>query len=149
VRQTWQTIIFCNCGFFFLSALWPPCTADADIPCYCCGFFFLLFFLVSSQQFQIGCLPYFHSIPHMIWHGLSANEMCCTWLAENTGRKICHLHTALTCRAVCLQLRHVSTVGNISSVCPRSVVNFGPETAEIDWRVWGTPANFNGFHVWA
>jgi len=36
---------------------------------------------------EIGCLPYFHT-----WCGLSANlecmsEMCCTRLAENTGRK--------------------------------------------------------------
>jgi len=29
------------------------------------------------------------------------------------------------------------------------MVNFGLLTAEIYWRVWGTPANFNGFHVLA
>jgi len=29
------------------------------------------------------------------------------------------------------------------------MVNFGPLTAEICWRVWGTPANFNGFRVFA
>ena len=29
------------------------------------------------------------------------------------------------------------------------MVNFGPLAAEINWRVWGTPANFNGFHVLA
>jgi len=28
-------------------------------------------------------------------------------------------------------------------------VNFGLLTAEIRWRVWGTPANFNGFRVLA
>ena len=28
------------------------------------------------------------------------------------------------------------------------MVNFGP-AAEICWRVWGTPANFNGFRVLA
>ena len=43
------------------------------------------FFLASSQPSQIGCLPYFHT-----WCGVSANlecmsEMCCTWLAGNTG----------------------------------------------------------------
>ena len=27
------------------------------------------------------------------------------------------------------------------------MVNFGLLTAEIRWRVWGTPANFNGFRV--
>ena len=29
------------------------------------------------------------------------------------------------------------------------MVNFGPLMAEIYWRVWGTPANFNGFRVLA
>jgi len=29
------------------------------------------------------------------------------------------------------------------------MVNFGPPTSEIGWRVWGTPANFNGFRVLA
>ena len=50
--------------------------------------------------------------------------MCCTWLAENTGR-------------------------NISSRCSHNMVNFGPLTADIDWQVWGTPANFKGFRVLA
>ena len=38
---------------------------------------------------------------------------------------------------------------NISSICPHNMVNFGPLAAEIRWRVWGTPANFNGFRVLA
>jgi len=29
------------------------------------------------------------------------------------------------------------------------MVNIGPQTAEIGWQVWGTPANFNGFRVLA
>ena len=29
------------------------------------------------------------------------------------------------------------------------MVNFGLLAAEICWRVWGTPANFNGFRVLA
>jgi len=36
-----------------------------------------------------------------------------------------------------------------SSTCPHDMVNFGLQTAEICWRVWGTPANFNGFRVLA
>jgi len=39
--------------------------------------------------------------------------------------------------------------GNMSSTCTYNMVNFGPLTAEICWRVWGTPANFNGFRVLA
>ena len=38
---------------------------------------------------------------------------------------------------------------NISSKCPHNVANFGPLTAEIGWRVWGTPANFNRFRFMA
>jgi len=38
---------------------------------------------------------------------------------------------------------------NISSICLYNIANFGPLTAEIRWRVWGTPANLNGFRVLA
>jgi len=36
---------------------------------------------------------------------------------------------------------------NMSSTCSHNMANFGPLTADICWRVWGTPANFNGFRV--
>jgi len=86
--------------------------------------------------------------------------MCCTRLAENTGRKKVaknrHLGTiAQLCRAMFSQLRHISTIGkdllrdNMYSRCPHNMVNFGPLTAEIGSGVWGTPANFNGFRVLA
>ena len=38
---------------------------------------------------------------------------------------------------------------NISSSCPHNMVNFGPLVAEIGPVVWGTPANFDGFHILA
>ena len=38
---------------------------------------------------------------------------------------------------------------NICSTCVHNMVKFGPLTAEIGWRVLGTPANFNGFRVFA
>jgi len=101
----------------------------------------------------------------LIWCGLSANlecrsEMCCTRLAGNTGRKNDaknrHLGTiAQLCRAISSQLRHISTIekklpsSNISSRCPYNMVNFGPLPAKIVSLVWGTPANFNGFRVFA
>ena len=116
-------------------------------------FFFLLFFLAYSQQSDIGCPPYFHT-----WRGLSADlectsETCCTRLAENKGRHLCTI--IQLCRAVSLQLRHVSTIrknllnSSISSTCPHNMVNFGPLTAEIRSGVWGTLANYNGFRVLA
>jgi len=38
---------------------------------------------------------------------------------------------------------------NMSSTCSHNMVNFGLLTAEICWRVWATPVNFNGFRVLA
>jgi len=38
---------------------------------------------------------------------------------------------------------------NISSTCPHNMMTFGSQTAEICWRVWDTPANFNGFRILA
>ena len=85
-------------------------------------------------------------LPHMVWP-YSANlecmsEMCCMWLAENTGRKNdaknCHLHSITQiCRPY---LRNSGTHwqseknllnSNISSTCPHNMVNFGPLAAEI------------------
>jgi len=91
--------------------LWPPCIADADIIFSSCFFFFLSFFL--AQRSQIGCLPYFYTRC-----GLSANldcrsEMCCTRLTGNAGPKKSpkNLHTIeQLCRAISLQLRHLSTI---------------------------------------
>ena len=36
---------------------------------------------------------------------------------------------------------------NTSFTCPHNMANFGPLMAEICWLVWGTPANFKGFHI--
>jgi len=50
----------------------------------------------------------------------------------------------------CINNRKESLLySNISSTCPHNMVNFSPLAAEIRWRVWGTPANFNGFRVLA
>jgi len=76
--------------------------------------------------------------------------MCCTRLAENTGRKKVaknrHLGTiSQLCRAISSQLRHVLTIGknllsgDMSSRCPHNMVNFGPLSAEIVSSVWGIP----------
>jgi len=63
--------------------------------------------------------------------------------------------SAQLCRAVSLQLRHVSTIRKefikqqYFLHMSFYMVNFGPLTAEISSGVWGTPANFNGFRVLA
>jgi len=87
--------------------------------------------------------------------------MCCTRLAENTARKKTarkspsgHHPTTLSgyifaTKACIDNCKKNLLSSNISSRCRRNVVNFGPVAAEICWRVWGTPANFNGFRVLA
>jgi len=88
------------------------------------------------------------------------SELCCTRPAENTGRKnyarsrrmriIPQLCWAISfATKACIDNRKILLNSNISSICPHNVVNFGPLIAEIDWRVWCTPANFNGFGVLA
>ena len=82
--------------------------------------------------------------------------MCCTRLAENTGRKkspFCHHRTTLS-GCIFAAEEYIDNRKNLlnidtSPTCPHNMVNFGLLTAEICWRVWGTPANFNGFHVLA
>ena len=52
------------------------------------------------------------------------------------------------------QLRHLSTMeksllnSNMSYRCPHNMVNFGLLTAEIDWRVSGTPYISTGIASW-
>jgi len=81
--------------------------------------------------------------------------MCCTLIVEKyRTQKNRHFGTiGQLCRAVSSQLRHVSTIGKsllnagTSSTCPHNMANFGLLTAEICWRVLGTPSNFNGFRI--
>jgi len=78
-------------------------------------------------------------------------------IARKNSSKSRHLGTiAQHCQAISPQRRHVLTIGNInllssntSSTCSLTMVNFGRLAAEIGPVVWGTPANFNGFHVLA
>jgi len=72
-------------------------------------------------------------------------------LAENTGRK--------KSRQKSPSGHHRTTVSAISCATKACIdnrkkssdnmVNFGPLAAEICWRVWGTPVNFNGYRVLA
>jgi len=144
-----QTIIFCCFGFLFFILLYGIGQAIIFLP----GGFYL-----SSSSFNhSGC-----KLDVCTWCGLSANlecrsDMCRTQLSGNTGHKNDaknrHLRTiAQLCRAVSLQLRHVSTIekmlnSNMTSTCPYNMAKFCPLTSEICWRDWGTPANFNRFCV--
>ena len=113
--------------------------------------FFFLFFLAYSQRSQVGCLPYFFCT----WCDPSANlecrsKMCCMRLAGNTGHKISpfwHYRTTLSGYIfgikACIDNRRKMLNSNTSSPRSDNMANIGALTAEICWRVWGTPANFN------
>ena len=87
--------------------------------------------------------------------------MCYTWLAENTGRKNYAKNRHLRPRRTTLSGYIFATKAhidnrkkswlnsNISSTCLYNKVKFGRLAAEIYWRVWGAPANFNRFRVLA
>jgi len=83
--------------------------------------------------------------------------MCCTRLAESTACKnspSAHHRTNLSgyvfATKHCIDNRKNLLNGNMSiSTCPHNMVNFGTVTAEIGWRFWGTPTNFNAFRVLA
>jgi len=49
----------------------------------------------------------------------------------------------------CIDNRKKLLNSNMSSICPHNMMNFGLLMAEIGSLVWGTPANFNGFHLLA
>jgi len=86
--------------------------------------------------------------------------MCCMWLAGNTGRKNdakiaisapSHNFVGLYLRnwGMYRQSEKNLLSNNISSTCPHNMVKFGLLTAEIVSGVWGTPATFNSFRVFA
>jgi len=101
-------------------------------------------------------------LPHMVWQ---CEFIMQVWNVLHAARwkyrtqkwpKIRHLGTTVQiCRAISSQPRRISAIGkkflniDISSTYPHNMVNFGPLAAEIRWRVWDTPANFNGFRVLA
>jgi len=124
------------------------------------SFFFFLLSFFSSPILSRRRLDVYHT-----WCGLSANlkctsEMCCTRLAENTGRKKIPKNSPPAHHRTTLSGYIFSTKAYIdnlekllnsnrptSSTCPHNMANFGPLTAEIGSGVWGTPTNFNGLRV--
>jgi len=107
--------------------LWPPCVADADIIFLSCGFFFfLLFFFFSSPNLSGSRVDVCHNSPSA-HHSttLSGYIFAAKARIDNRGKNLLN--------------------SNVSPTCSHNMVNFGPLTAEICWRVWDTPAHFNRF----
>jgi len=122
--------------------------------------FYLSSIFFSSPIFSRRILDVYHTSTHGV--GLSANlrcrsETCCMRLAENTGRKNSpsgHHRTTLSgyifaTKALIDNRKNNFLNIHISPTCPYNMVNVDPLAAGIWWRVWGSPANFNGFGVLA
>ena len=119
---------------------------------YLSSFFFFFFPRLISAVGDWMSTIHTDWLSHMV--SLSANSEC---MSENTGRKKSpsqHHRTTLSGH-ISATKAYVSTIGknllniNTSSTCSCNMVNFGLITAENRWRVWGTPANFNGLRVLA
>jgi len=133
-------------------------------------YIFILRFLLSSSFFfprLIWAVGDWTSaiLPHMawpwcefrmqIWKVLHAARWKCRTQKSPKSR---HLRTIVQlCRAISLQLRHVSTIGK-KIVKQQYLLQMSPQYGErrpaaeigpVVWVVWCTPANFNGFRVLA
>ena len=85
--------------------------------------------------------------------------MCCMWLAGNAGPKnrkkipFAYRRTTLWSYIFATKARIDNRKKPVKQQyllhMRHNMVNFGPLAAEIDWRVWGTPPNFNWFCVLA
>jgi len=76
------------------------------------------------------------------------NIMVCPWGDHKKSPSAHHRTTNLSgyilANKACIDNQKKNSFNdNSSSICPYNTLNFGPLTAEICWRVWGTPANFN------
>jgi len=99
-------------------------------------------------------------LPHMMWPYANlecGSEVCCMRLAEIQNARISlkiaicapsHNFVGLYIFATKAS-ESEKKLGDIASTCPHNMVNVGPLTAEIGWRVLGTTANFSGFRVLA
>jgi len=144
--------------------LWPPYEIGQAIIflSWFLSFFFFYLSFFSSTNLSGRRLDVYHTSTHGVALAPSGNlecrsETCCTRLAGNTGCKkspFWHHHTTLSgyifgTKAYIDKRKKNLLNSNTSSTCPANMVNFGVLAAEICWRVWGTPANFNAFRVLA
>jgi len=103
------------------------------------------------------CLPYFHTSCGLRENLECRSEMCCTWLAENTGRKkspYAHHRTTLSgyifATKACMPIDNRKKLlnSNISSTCRHNMANFdvrptnNPRLNELHsgWRYSSTAA---------
>jgi len=130
--------MFYSGDLFIMAALRSRCGH------YIFALLFLSIFLFSSPNLSGRRLDVYHTSTHGVAlvriHDAQKSPF---WHHRTT------LSGCIFAAEACIDNRKNLLNIDTSSTCPHNMVNFGLLTAEICWRVWGTPANFNGFRVLA
>ena len=119
--------------------------------------FFLLSFFFSSPNLSGRRLDVYH----ISTHGVALCEFRMNvWNVRHVALWKCrtqkiailapsHSFVGLYLRSwgMCRQSEKKLVKHDTSSTCPHNIVNFRLLTAEICWRVWGIPSNFNDFRI--
>ena len=142
-----------------MTLLWSPYVIGQTIIFLPCGFYLSSFFfprLISAVRDWMSTVLPTHSVALVRIMHVCTMKCAARGSLKIQDAKNRHFGTiGQLCRAVSSQMRHLLTIEknllniDTSSTCPHNMVNFGLLTAEIRWRVWGTPANFNRFRVLA
>jgi len=86
-----------------------------------------------------------------VWNVLHASHWKCRAQKWRKNSPSSHHRTTLSgyilATKACINNRKKTCWTAIPPPHPHSMVNFGPLVAQVGWRVWGTPANFNGFRI--
>jgi len=145
----------------FMAALWNR-TDHYIFAMWFLSSFFLCFFFLSFFLAIISAVGDWMStiLPYMVWPWCEFRMQ--VWNVLHVARWKCRTqespkihHLCTIAKLISSQLRHISTIGKKGvkqqclPTCSHNMVNFGSLAAEICRRVWGTPANFNGFRVLA
>ena len=145
-----------HCQLFVMAALCNRAGQYIYLPC---GFYLLSSFFFSSSNLSGRRLYVYHTSTHSV--ALVRIYNACLKCAARRSLKIQdakNRHFGTIAQLVGLYLdswgmyrQSEKIFWNIdtSPTCLHNMVNVALLTAEICWRVSGTPANFNGFHVLA
>ena len=137
-------VALCNRAAHFIFALW-----------FLSSFLFFPYLISAVGDWMSTILP------HIVWPQCEFRMH--VWNVLHTARSkyrmqkspFWHHRTTLSGSIFAAETCIESTTGknllntDTSSTCRHNMLNFGLLTAEICWRVWGTPANFNSFRVLA
>ena len=126
-------------ALWFLSFLFFPCLISA-VGDWMSTILPHMVWPYCEFKMQVWNLPHFTCWKHRTQksHQKSPSRHHCTTLSG-----------CIFAAEACIDNRKKILNIDTSSTCPHNMVNFGILAVEIFWRVWGTPANFNGFRVLA